>query len=158
MPHACLFASLSLLCLGTQCNYSSVHRHRHKRCLYMLPVGALSSSFGDGGKLPSPYSVMTLVAFPTLYSSALSSVHPCWFARWALEGEAVTSPQRANVRMPDAGLMIGKGRYTFNHLCEEVSPHARSGRRQPSPLCNPSDGGSRGGAKGSEAQKWERVA
>ena len=84
----------------------------------MLPVGALSSSFGDGGKLPSPCSMMTLVAFPTLYSSALSSVHPCWFARWALEGEAVTSPQRANVRMPDAGLMIGKGRYTFNHLCE----------------------------------------
>jgi hypothetical protein len=28
-----------------------------KKCLFMLPVGTLSSSFDDGGKLPLPYSI-----------------------------------------------------------------------------------------------------
>ena len=41
-----------------------------KRCLFMLPVKTLSSSSGDGGKLPLSYSMTTLVSFPTLFRIA----------------------------------------------------------------------------------------
>jgi hypothetical protein len=33
----------------------------------MLPVEALSSSFGASGKLPLPYSMMAHISFPTLF-------------------------------------------------------------------------------------------
>jgi hypothetical protein len=34
---------------------------------FMAPVGTSSSSFDDGGKLLLPYSMMTLLSFPTLF-------------------------------------------------------------------------------------------
>jgi hypothetical protein len=41
-----------------------------KKCLFMLPVKTLFSSFDDGGKPPLPYSMMTLLSFSTLFQIA----------------------------------------------------------------------------------------
>ena len=46
------------------------------------------------------------------------------------EGEALRSRQRVHVRVPEAGLARGGGRYTFNRLCERSvrrSPHLNPG-------------------------------